>query len=322
MNGNDYKRVLHRLQPEEGLEERLRQRLSGERGRRHHRRYTLAAVCGVIAVLLIGAFYWGPRDGLSRLADWPGTVASPGAPGYKPAEGTVYVPKIELPKSSANLDMIGLIVYKGRIYTQTASVVDPESAKELRGEHIGRTKGTLNEWSKQEDFARELASSTGAGEVYKVKGYDDDFRILLYQEYEDGVLAELYECLNGIEVKSGADWFGRLKLEGRIVSAAWLDYESWTNGKLDQEKTLQAEKDLDTLIRALDHSVPVEDEKVPALLDRQSFAENLKVLRVTLKDHIVVELRLHKDGYATYGWGGAYFKMEQGALEGLWNKMK
>ncbi|MBK3494261.1 hypothetical protein JFL43_05205 [Viridibacillus sp. YIM B01967] len=63
-----------------------------------------------------------------------------------------------------------------------------QKVKVLRGEKLVRTKGTIDEWSKQDDYATEFASSIGNSDVYSVRGYDESFRIMTYSE-EGGSLA-------------------------------------------------------------------------------------------------------------------------------------
>lgn len=66
------------------------------------------------------------------------------------------------------------------------------------GEKLGTTKGNIDGWSKQEAYDEEFASTIGETDVYAVKGYDKDFRVMTY-EREGEFSAEFYENLNGIK---------------------------------------------------------------------------------------------------------------------------
>lgn len=84
---------------------------------------------------------------------------------------------LRLVKEAEILEVIGLIVYNGKIYTQTNSLIKPAAAKALLGEKLGVTKGNIDEWSSQKAYAEELASTISHANIYSVMGYDRDFRI-------------------------------------------------------------------------------------------------------------------------------------------------
>ena len=77
--------------------------------------------------------------------------------------------------------MIGLVVYQGNIYTQTGTQITPDIA--ARGDKLGRSKSGITEWSSSEDYT-ELASTIGEMDIFTVKGYDADFRIMSYMEHD------------------------------------------------------------------------------------------------------------------------------------------
>ncbi|WP_343769263.1 hypothetical protein [Clostridium malenominatum] len=111
-----------------------------------------------------------------------------------------------------------MIVYKGRVYTMSSTTIDSEDGKKLLGEKLGTTKGNIDQRSKQEEYSKEFASTLGIQDVYTVKGYDKDFRIMTYLENDDGTsYPQFYDCLNGITVKNGADIFGKLNIKGNII---------------------------------------------------------------------------------------------------------
>ena len=96
----------------------------------------------------------------------------------------VYTDSITLPEeeSAVMADMIGCLVYQGKVYTQGEALWGDEPGENdaLLGEYVGEAKGTLSEWATQEDWAAEFAS-TYAGPVYTVNGYDPSFRLCLVQ---------------------------------------------------------------------------------------------------------------------------------------------
>lgn len=96
----------------------------------------------------------------------------------KTYEQAISIPKIELPSDGGVAKMIPLIVYKRRVYTMSSTTIEPEDGKKLLGEKLGTTKGNIDEWSKQDEYSKEFASTVGIQDVYTVKGYDKNFRIM------------------------------------------------------------------------------------------------------------------------------------------------
>jgi len=176
------------------------------------------SVFSLCLVALIGFGVW--RSGMFRH-----TPAQTDDPVTTPPQGAISIPAIELEDSSGHLSMIGCVVYKGGIYRDAGSYLgeDAQKIEPLLGEYLGHATGTLNEWSKQDDYAEEFAS-TYTGSVYAVKGYDTSFRVCIkqYAEGEDGepILWILFlDRLNGITISKGEDIFeDRLHLQGRISS--------------------------------------------------------------------------------------------------------
>lgn len=232
----------------------------------------------------------------------------------------VFLPKLQLPeKSNASADMIGLIVYKGKIYTQTGSRIAPEKAADLRGAKLGRTKATIDEWSSQDDYATEFASSVGELDVYSVKGYESGFRIMTYLELDGKVYAEFYECLNGIPVSSGADVFSKLKLDGNVRSAVWETHDSWNYSKQEFQE-LQAGDVLPAFLEALSAAQPIEQQT----LQETGIYDNTeqKFLYLRLADETEVGLRLFEGRYVRYQNAHVFFQLEEKAFAALWDRMK
>jgi len=155
-----------------------------------------------------------------------------------PTNKGLYIPPVELPEGDdiASMDMLGVVVYKGGIYTQTELYLDERAyeMEHLVGEYIGLAKGNLHEWSTQEDYAQEFASSV-YGEVYTVNGYDPDFRICVRNEYtwegEHYIMIEFLDRLNDIYLESGEDLFeDRLHVKERLVNIQWQSHDAWNYG--------------------------------------------------------------------------------------------
>lgn len=234
-------------------------------------------------------------------------------------DGGVTIPQIQLPEEGTSTDMIGLIVYNENIYTQTSSAVNLKSAKNLVGKRLGTTKGTIDEWSKQEAYDQEFASTIGETDVYTVKGYSKDFRIMTYKEDKDGQIhSEFYENLNGITIHSGDDFFTKLNMEGNITSATYQLFSDWDQGVENYHSIINM-KAVNAFISELHQT---EAHPRSAQSDPISEARNdasFRKLILHLADGTTVKLTLLKDGYIYYGFMGAYFEMNDEAFREMWN---
>ena len=281
--------------------------------RQQRKRFNLTGI-GIAAALLLsfGAFLLVGSTYLNDAGD--GQQASIGDKG-----GGIKIPAIKLPKgNTASMDMIGLIVYNGKVYTQTNSSLKPAVAKSLVDEKLGVTKGNIDEWSSQKAYAEELASTIGQADVYSVKGYDRDFRIMIYNESDGNTRAEFYENLNGITINSGEDLFGKLKMAGHVSSAQWRTGDDWFNS-IDNFKPITDITVLNAFLEELNHTKPFLRERNGSGLDEMRNDEGFTELTVDLTDGSTVRLELLKGGYINYGAMDVYFKMEADIFSEMWS---
>lgn len=236
-------------------------------------------------------------------------------------DGSIEIPAIQLPKDTSSADMIGLIVYNGKFFTQTGTDILPEDAKDLVGQKLGRTKGNIDEWSKQDAYSEEFASSIGPAEVYAVKGYDTDFRIMTYEEQEGVEYAMFFEHLNGITIKSGEDVFGKLNLAGNVSSVYYRTVDDW-NYDIENYVPIIDMYLLNDFVTELNQAVPFpRTEQSDPIIDSRS-SDNFRELALHLKDGSIVKLILLKDGYIYYGGMAVYFEMDEQVFSKMWQQMK
>ncbi|MCL6573982.1 MAG: hypothetical protein K6T88_20245, partial [Bacillus sp. (in: Bacteria)] len=222
-------------------------------------------------------------------------------------DGGYQIPALNLPKTKNNqaMSMIGLIVYNGKIYTQSATEFDVDRAKDLLGEKLGTTKASIDEWSTQDKYSVEFASTIGEADVYTVQGYDKDFRIMSYSERDGEVYSEFYESLNGITVYDGRDIFGKLKIAGVIVNVQYRNYSDWYNS-VDNYYSIEDRESLNTFIEELNNTVPYIGESIEEKLGDFRNEEEYKELTLQLKDGTKVKLVVIKGGYIHYGFLNLY----------------
>lgn len=287
------------------------------RAKQAKRRKTVGMIsaCAALAgfVILAGFLNWKTSNGAKEGNQ--GLTADNRAGASNNPNG-VFIPARELPKSSedAMMDMIGLIVYQGRIYTQGPEYFgeNAEKTMSLVGDHLGTAKGNIDEWSSQEEYATELASTIG-GEVYSVKGYDTGFRICTCMEVPDEngqtkLWVQFYECLNGITLTKGSDLFEtRLKISGRIQKIEYQTHEDWDYAKENYHEVSLDAGAWDQFMEQVDACdfVYTHDPKAPA---EQSIYRNHQAhVTLTLEDGSQVRLRLFEGGYVGYEPLGWYF---------------
>lgn len=279
------------------------------------------AIAASICLVVIGASYIG-RGQRGDEKEYQGSEQE----GYENTHGItqdkgVNVPGIELPKNNnSDADMIGLIVYQGNIYTQAGWYVgkDADEIQDLVGERIGYAKGGIDEWSTQDEYADELAS-TLRGDVYTVNGYGSEFRICIQGEYENGdsgetiEYIEFYENLNGITLYKGEDFFeDRLHLMTNWESVQYQEHDNWNNAPVDEYEyhTLEGVTDvhMEEFFKELSTSDFVD------LTGTEIYSENQAHLIVTMKDGTDIELRLFEGGYVGYQPMGWYFVKMPGEI--------
>jgi hypothetical protein len=228
---------------------------------------------------------------------------------YGNADGSITIPEIKLPEEDTLANMIGLIVYNNKIYTQTDTEIIPKYAKSLLGEKLGTTKATIDEWSNQDEYSVEFASTIGITDVYSVKGYDKGFRIMTYEERDGKTFAEIYESLNDITIESGEDLFGKLKISNN-VKLAHLRYYSDFYYSSDNYRNIADMDLIHSFFNNLNGAKPITQERLP--LSKQDYYndERFRELTVYLNDGTKVRLTLFEGGYIHYGYMPIYFKMD------------
>lgn len=265
---------------------------------------------GLVAMLWVGIW----QSGMLGRYDAPiaGDTSSQGeTSGADTTDGTeyaVYTDSVHLPENNSGIavDMIGCLVYKGKVYTQSADFYqyDAAAAQQLVGEYVGEAKGTLDCWSSQEDWAREFAS-TYSGPVYKVKGYGEEFRLCIYVDTDQEQWLQILDNYDGIGLNTGADLFEeRLHITGNVESVTYRTYDDWEEPNSEEPLTGVTEGQMNEFLSELCSSpfVRIDPESNPG------FYESTKTqghLYLNMKDGTVVELRLIDGGYVgceSLGW--------------------
>lgn len=318
MEHHVYRRIVDRIEPDSQLEKRLEQRLQQQQrslkpwGTRMRMQMRTLVAAGIAILVAGGAFAGWSKLQAPPAGDSIGQVQS----------GQVIIPKIKLPKNLGNANMIGLVVYQGNIYTQTAQrQLEPELATALRGEKLGTTAGEIDEWSTSADY-KELTSNMGPMDIYEVKGYDSSFRIMAYEEGEDGeIYAQFLECWNGLIISGGSDIFGKLKLDGRVTQVFWQDYGSWYNSK-PLERTLPFDGALEEAIAAANAALPLDGTQLYEDGIYNDAPNRQKLIFLQLEDRTMVQLRLFAGNYIKYDGANVFFQLDEAVFAQLWDQLQ
>lgn len=236
------------------------------------------------------------------------------------------VPLIELPKENSQVSqkMLPLFVYHGKVYIQSNTSFTfgedgmtpvKEDVLNLQGEYLGKTTGSLDEWSTQDDYAKEFASTIGEAQIYTVKGYDSNYRLMAYYEWEGGYSCEIYDSFGGLTVKDGSDYFDLLNLKGNITSISYENFNSWNNG-LGTKSEISESKEFNKFLAALYESEPI-GANTDLLLENDGM-DGQKFITITTRDNLKTTLRLVKGGYV-YDSQIGFFKLSDEAFNAFWN---
>lgn len=231
-------------------------------------------------------------------------------------EAPVEIPAIELIEESIYGMTISLFVYNGKVYMLSATRIGLQEGKALLGEKVGTTKGNLDEWSEEREFNEEFASTIGEQDVFTVKGYRSDFRLMTYNT-ADGAL--FYEQLNGITVATGEDVFGKLKMAGNVVGAEYQTF-SEADRNANQYRKVDDKDAVNQFVENLNETKPFRrSTSTLPLNDNTKNDEGFRDVIVHLKDGSSVRLFVLKHGFVYYD--GLYFKMEEEQLMDFWKKL-
>lgn len=333
MNKNNYVKSMDQLNISEDFNEKTAKKMKAALNQKTEKKYPalkkLALTAASMAVIIAaGTAAVNLANGVSPESN-NGilSVESTTSTDSAKTQG-ITVPLIEIPSQNAAVKtrMLPLFVYKGNIYIQSATTfatpdgmtLNKDEVLNLRGDFLGKTTGSINEWSSQDDYAKEFASTIGEGDVYTVKGYDSDHRLMVYYEYQDGGFGcELYDSFGGMTLNSGADYFNLLNLKDNIASYQWESFTSWNNG-MNEVTAADTDDAFYTFLDSLYTSVPI-GENIDMLTENTDY-DSQKFVDIKTKDNLVTSLRLFKGGYV-YDTQVGFFKADDTAFNAFWDTM-
>lgn len=235
---------------------------------------------------------------------------------------SVEIPAMDIPEDDPYALTVSLIVYDNRIYTRAETKIGPEEGKQLLGEKLGTTKDSIDEWSGPDAFEQDFASTIGVADVYAVKGYDTNFRLMTYQMEDGKYQAYFYENLNGITVANGKDVFGKLKMVGNTESAEYRLFSDWDYDQ-DSYRSVNDSDALQSFLESLNNATPYSRINNSEPMNEQTRNnENFRELVLHLKNGSKVNLILIKGGYVYYGFQDIYFQVNEDEFSAFWKLLE
>lgn len=256
----------------------------------------------------------------------------------------IYVPKQQLSKIDPNIlaCRVATLVYKGRVYTTAGTQISLEEGKALMDKKIGTTwsmmeetidDGTVTGYIDLERL-RDFASLEEGEEVYTVKSYDENFRLITHSKNEYGEFISLWECLNDFYLVDGSDVFGKMNIKGNLESVTWETFNNWNYGNINEKEVSiddTVNKFIDAMYKGLPYSLE-NGELRKSLFDKESNyssgeeyfeanEERQKFIFFKMKDGTKVEIRLFKEGYIYYSGLNFAFKIDEESFNNMWNKL-
>lgn len=253
-----------------------------------------------------------------------------------------YIPgaKIAKPDEFAQYSRVPTVVYKGRVYTYLYGIrrddISVEDIKSLMGEKLGDTwdlekylidDGTSAGYVDLESLD-DFASFIPGSEIYTVKGYSEDVKLIEYRNTEYGEVIGIFECFNDMPLNTGEDVFSKLKLKENVQSLTWetLDNRMYEGPNYYD---MPIDEDIEEFINEIYKAEPfsLEDETFASQFNyKESATEEAlesRYLYFKLSDKTNVEIKLYSNGYIEYlGLMEYVFKVDDEIFNNVWSKLE
>ncbi|ALB47065.1 hypothetical protein [Clostridium beijerinckii] len=241
------------------------------------------------------------------------------------SSNAVYIPKFQIPNIQEKTKLakiVPLIIYNGNVYLKSPISIDSKSSKNILGRKIGTTLDALNEINPVNTYSKNIVSNIGPTDVYALNGYDEDFRIMTNITLADGTShSEIYECLNGITITTGNDFFGKLNLPGNIANAR-IQTQTFSESNNEKENSYSTSDAnfLNSFVRELDNSTPYLPDNIENSLDDYKNNDKCKKIFLDLKDGSKnIPFTILRNGYIYYGeYPTIYFKIGTSFTNEIW----
>lgn len=276
--------------------------------------YKRIAIAASVTVFLMVGWIWNnmiapseDRFGMEEAVNESANYSDDFAAEQEAVEEGITIPSIQvnLKKDGKVADMLGLFIYQGRCYVQSAEHFEKDI--DFLGEKLGTARGLIDEWTAEDGYV-ELAG-TFTGDFYEIKGVAPEFMLGCVYEWEDSRMVDLYIHNNGITLYKGADVIEKyLHLKENYKEVSFL-----TDAELKDAWAVGTSADIETKALSQKHH-----ELIDKFLDSYSEGEFVNAdfnggddsndhiyhLYFTLDSGVRLHFRLLGDGYV--GLQGLY----------------
>lgn len=229
---------------------------------------------------------------------------------------TIDKMQITLPGENAVADMLAFFIYNGKCYISYEKLSDDS----LKGNYIGRSTGSIDEWTSPEDYIDFSGSITG--DIYELKGYDSDFMLCI--DNGNGTVTT-YINNNGITLTYGYELFrNRLNLKDNYTTVKYQTRNSWYH---DVGETIEFNnKDaVNDFLEALNDSRFMYTADIPFENKNSNVYEEKEIYHLffEMQNDTCVHLRLFDGGYVMFaGISDVCVKMNDADFNNLINLFK
>lgn len=210
------------------------------------------------------------------------------------------------------------IIYKNRIYNMIQNV-NNDIANNLKLDKIGITDKDANDYYNSKSIldVKSIYSAFSIGtEVYSLKGYDPNIRLMVYNNGS----AMIFESLKNVKIDNFTELVNLLNLNKNvksvnsivnIVNGPTVSNKDVTKNEISNEKYSE-------LINILNNTYLVDIDEIRANYNKNGKNEN-KRIEISLQDGTNVYLTIYSNGYVNYS--SLYFKIANDSFEKLYNQL-
>ena len=219
---------------------------------------------------------------------------------------------IMLPKNMVSINGTmdianNILIYNGKTYASLPYIFDfisYDDGLKIMDEKLGVTNEIINDYGIKR-VPQEFDSTFDKNvDIYSVKGYSSDFRIMVIGNIWGQNRAVILESIEGINIKYGSDIISLLNLENNV------NYIEIKNNLNEQTyKKLNLNNEFKIFINFLKTSTPIIQDEKSYLASLNNFG-NMKFFEVKLKDNTNTRFYVYQDGYIRNREDRVIFRVE------------
>ncbi len=210
-------------------------------------------------------------------------------------------------KAKVSNDHVLFVTYDGRTYYET-DTIDSNNFESLKEQHLGKSIYESHENPNTDNKTNQIISNLGELDIYSVKGYDADYRIMA--SFNNTIY--FFECYSGTNVNVGKDIFDKFNLKDKNINVSYNLYNEI------ESKIFNDTEIVKTFIDKLYIAKSVDKDD----LNLNIYDKDFILLNIELSDKTIIEIRLFEDGYVATRECSYIFEMDINEFNELYLKLK